>query len=77
MNRHVNAIASRLSLRPPQHHSLEILGRITEFVPPRKGADLAAALQIIRAADIMCGISSACDLQAAREGIFERGADHE
>ena len=40
MNRHVNAIASRLSLRPPQHRSLEILDRITEIVPPQKGADL-------------------------------------
>ena len=48
MNRHVNAIAGRLSLRPPQRHSLEILDRITEIVPPRKAADLAAALEIIR-----------------------------
>src|SRR3989454_12438050 len=48
MNRHVNAIAGRLSLRPPQRHSLEILDRITEIVPPRKAADLAAALDIIR-----------------------------
>ena len=39
MNRHVNAIAGRLSLRPPQRHSLEILDRITEIVPPKKGAD--------------------------------------
>src|SRR5450759_5336099 len=42
MNRHVNAIAGRLSLRPPQRHSLEILDRITEIAPPRKGADAAA-----------------------------------
>ena len=48
MNRHVNAIAGRLSLRPPQRHSLEILDRITEIAPPRKAADLAAALEIIR-----------------------------
>src|SRR5271169_5406158 len=48
MNRHVNAIAGRLSLRPPQRHSLEILGRITEIVPPRKATDLATALEIIR-----------------------------
>lgn len=47
MNRHVNAIAGRLSLRAPQRHSLEILDRITEIVPPRKSADLAAALEII------------------------------
>lgn len=48
MNRHVNAISGRLSLRPPQRHSLEILDRITEIVPPRKEADLAAALEIIQ-----------------------------
>src|SRR5512143_3025505 len=48
MNRHVNAIAGRLSLRPPQRHSLEILDRIAEIVPPKKGADLNAALAAIR-----------------------------
>ncbi|CAG9932358.1 DEAD/DEAH box helicase [Candidatus Nitrotoga arctica] len=48
MNRHVNAIAGRLSLRAPQRHSLEILDRITEIIPPKKGADVAAALEIIR-----------------------------
>lgn len=48
MNRHVNAIAGRLSLRPPQRHSLEILDRITEIVPPTKTPDLIAALEIIR-----------------------------
>jgi type III restriction enzyme len=48
MKPQVNAIAGRLSLRPPQRRSLEILDRITEIVPPRKGADLAAALEVIR-----------------------------
>ena len=48
MNRHVNAIAGRLSLRPPQRRSLEILDRITEIAPPKKGADVAAALEAIR-----------------------------
>src|SRR5450759_2197941 len=48
MNRHVNAIAGRLSLRPPQRRSLEILDRITEIAPPRKGADAAAMLEAIR-----------------------------
>jgi len=48
MNRHVNAIAGRLSLRAPQHDSLEILDRIAEIAPPRKDADVAAALDIIR-----------------------------
>ena len=47
MNRHVNAIAGRLSLRAPQRRSLEILDRITEIVPPSKGADIASALEII------------------------------
>ena len=49
MNRHVNAISGRLSLRPPQRHSLEILHRITEIVPPSKEADLKAALEVIQA----------------------------
>jgi type III restriction enzyme len=48
MNRHVNAIAGRLSLRPPQRRSLEILDRIAEIVPPKKGADVTAALATIR-----------------------------
>jgi len=49
MNRHVNAIAGRLSLRPPQRQSLEIFDRITEVIPPRKAADVAAALETIKA----------------------------
>lgn len=48
MNRHVNAIAGRLSLRPPQRRSVEILDRITEIAPPRKDADLQTALEAIR-----------------------------
>jgi type III restriction enzyme len=48
MNRHVNAIAGRLSLRHPQRRSLEILDRITEIAPPGKGADVAAMLEAIR-----------------------------
>ena len=48
MNRHVNAIAGRLSLRAPQRRSLEILDRITEVVPPKKGTDVAAALAVLR-----------------------------
>jgi type III restriction enzyme len=47
MNRHVNAIAGRLSLRPPQRRSLEILDRITEIAPPKKGANVQAALEAI------------------------------
>ncbi len=49
MNRHVNAISGRLSLRPPQRESLEILDRITEIAPPRKDHDREAALDAIRA----------------------------
>ena len=48
MNRHVNALAGRLSLRPPQRRSLEILNRITEIAPPKKGSDAATALEVIR-----------------------------
>lgn len=48
MNRYVNAISGRLSLRAPQRRSLEILDRITEITPPRKDMDVAAALDAIR-----------------------------
>ena len=48
MNPHVNAIAGRLSLRAPQRRSLEILDRITEIVPPRKSADIQAAIETIK-----------------------------
>ena len=48
MNRYVNAIAGRLSLRAPQRRSLDILDRITEIAPPRKDTDIAAVLEIIR-----------------------------
>lgn len=47
MNRHVNAIAGRLSLRPPQRQSLEILDRITEISPPGKNGDVEAAIAAI------------------------------
>ena len=47
MHRQVNAITGRLSLRPPQRHSLELLDRITEIVPPRKAVDMQAALAVI------------------------------
>ncbi len=48
MKPQVNAIAGRLSLRPPQRRSLEILDRITEIAPPGKNVDLQAALSVIR-----------------------------
>lgn len=49
MNRHVNAISGRLSLRPPQKRSLEILDRLTELVTPKKAVDVKVALDAIRA----------------------------
>ncbi len=48
MNPKVHAIAGRLSLRPPQRRSLEILDRITEIIPPQKSTDIASALAIIQ-----------------------------
>lgn len=36
MNRHINAIAGRLNLHQPHRHSLDILDRVTEIVPPKK-----------------------------------------
>ena len=43
MHPQVNAIAGRMSLRTPQRRALEILDRVTEVVPPRKGTDVEAA----------------------------------
>lgn len=48
MNRHVNAISGRLSLRPPQRHSLEILHRITEIAPTKKDSCSKELLEAIR-----------------------------
>lgn len=48
MHRQVNAISGRLSLRPPQRRSLEVLDRIVEIAQPHKNGDAAAALEIIR-----------------------------
>lgn len=47
MNRYVNAISGRLSLRPPQRRSLEILDRVTDIRKPTKDADLESALAAI------------------------------
>jgi hypothetical protein len=58
MNRHVNSIAGRLSLRPPQRDSLAILDRLTEIVPPKKSGDAAAALAIIRSEYMRCARDS-------------------
>jgi type III restriction enzyme len=48
MNRQVNTIAGRLSLRYPQRRALEILDRIAEISPPRKTAEISAYLEAIR-----------------------------
>ncbi|MFA4943862.1 MAG: DEAD/DEAH box helicase family protein [Lentisphaeria bacterium] len=45
---HVNAISNRLSLRPPQRESLEILARVCEIAELSKDADPAAALAAIK-----------------------------
>ena len=41
MNHNVNIIANRLSLRPPQRESLEILARVCDVIPLEKNADLS------------------------------------
>ncbi|MDD2598324.1 MAG: DEAD/DEAH box helicase family protein [Kiritimatiellae bacterium] len=48
MTPHVNSISGRLSLRPPQRRSLEILDRITEIVVPSKSTVVAEALELIQ-----------------------------
>ncbi|MBW1796088.1 MAG: DEAD/DEAH box helicase family protein [Deltaproteobacteria bacterium] len=45
---HVNSISNRLSLRPPQRDSLEILSRICEITTLEKNGDTAHALEIIK-----------------------------
>src|SRR5271155_4997600 len=48
MNRHVNAISGRLSLRAPQRDSLEILARIADIIPLQKERDLQQDLEVIQ-----------------------------
>jgi len=48
MNRHVNAISGRLSLRAPQRESLEILAHVADMFTLENDIDLAAALEAIR-----------------------------
>ena len=45
---HINAISNRLSLRPPQRDSLEILARVCEIIELSKNADQATALTAIK-----------------------------
>ena len=44
------AIANRLSLRPPQRESLEILDRVCDLIPLAKETDVKQALEAIRSA---------------------------
>lgn len=48
MHKQVNSIAGRLSLRPPQRKSLEILDRVVEIAPPGKDVVLTEVLASIR-----------------------------
>jgi len=45
---HINAISNRLSLRPPQRESVEILARVCEIIELSKDADPALALAAIK-----------------------------
>jgi type III restriction enzyme len=45
---HVNAISNRLSLRPPQRESLEILARVCAIVSLAKDADPTVAIEAIK-----------------------------
>ncbi|MGI6354544.1 MAG: DEAD/DEAH box helicase family protein [Lentisphaerae bacterium] len=45
---HLNSISNRLSLRPPQRTSLEILARVCEIIKLSKDADLASSLAAIK-----------------------------
>lgn len=47
MNRDVNAISGRLSLRPPQRRALEILARVSEITSLKKDADIDSLLKKI------------------------------
>ena len=44
---HVNSISNRLSLRPPQRDSLEILARVCEIISLEKDGAVAYALETI------------------------------
>lgn len=65
MNRYINTISARLSLRPPQRESLEILADICEQVDFSKKTAAAEALRIINGAypnvtDFERGFPSLC-----------------
>jgi type III restriction enzyme len=55
MNPNVNIIANRLSLRPPQRVSLEILAKVCDVIPLEKNTDTAQALKDIQAVQMDSG----------------------
>ncbi|MDD2707884.1 MAG: DEAD/DEAH box helicase family protein [Verrucomicrobiae bacterium] len=48
MNPNINMIANRLSLRPPQRESLEILARLCDIVPMEKSMDVVQTLKDVQ-----------------------------
>lgn len=54
MNRTANTIKNRLSLRPPQADSLNILSELSEKFTLKKNAPLEEALQIVRSSYPIC-----------------------
>ena len=51
MDKHAVYIKNRLSLRPPQTESLDILGGLVDRLTLRKNSDLGAAQELVRAYD--------------------------
>lgn len=49
MNPHITTIANRLSLRPPQRDSLEILARLCDIVPLEKNTNIEQTLKAVQA----------------------------
>src|SRR3989338_4368942 len=54
MNRIAQSIKNRLSLRPPQADSLNILAELTDKLTLQKNSDLSAALEIVKSAYPIC-----------------------
>src|SRR3989337_2811012 len=54
MNRIANSIKNRLSLRPPQEESLNILAELMDILALQKNCDLSAELEKVRSAYPIC-----------------------
>ncbi len=54
MNRIANSIKNRLSLRPPQAESLNILAELVDKLPLVKNNDLPALLEIVKSTYPTC-----------------------